>query len=114
MCQMFVITFQRPVTDDSLLSRAKLQSIVMRKKAFFSGDARRDACLLVSSPRSFVIAVGAEAMAAVDNPLFAEDDFSAFAPEDGVQAPEPSGWHGEPTGPLQPPSPCSTPRSARS
>ena len=44
-------------------------------------------------------------MAAVDNPLFAEDDFSAFAPEDGVQAPEPSGWHGEPTGPLQPPSP---------
>jgi hypothetical protein len=44
-------------------------------------------------------------MGAVDNPLFAEDDFSAFAPEDGVQAPEPSGWHGEPTGPLQPPSP---------
>ena len=44
-------------------------------------------------------------MAAVDNPLFAEDDFSAFAPGDGVQAPEPSGWRGEPTGPLQPPSP---------
>lgn len=44
-------------------------------------------------------------MGAVDNPLFAEDDFSAFAPEDGVQAPEPSGWNAEPSGPLQPPSP---------
>lgn len=76
------------------------------RRRFFLGDARRDACLLCYfPPRSFVIAVGAEAMAAVDNPLFAEDDFSAFAPEDGVQAPEPSGWHGEPTGPLQPPSP---------
>ena len=63
--------------------------------------------MLFCFPRSRLlsIAVGAEAMAAVDNPLFAEDDFSAFAPEDGVQAPEPSGWHGEPTGPLQPPSP---------
>lgn len=44
-------------------------------------------------------------MGAVDNPLFAEDDFSAFAPEDGVQAPEPSLWNAEPSGPLQPPSP---------
>ena len=76
-------------------------------RRFFLGDARRDAfCRALCFPPALSsFAVGAEAMAAVDNPLFAEDDFSAFAPEDGVQAPEPSGWHGEPTGPLQPPSP---------
>ena len=63
--------------------------------------------MLFCFPRSRLlsIAVGAEAMAAVDNPLFAEDDFSAFAQDDDIQAPEPSGWHAEPTGPLQPPSP---------
>jgi hypothetical protein len=77
---------------------------------FFLGDARQKtlpvATLFFVSPRSrSFIAVGADAMGAVDNPLFAEDDFSAFAPEDGVQAPEPSGWNAEPSGPLQPPSP---------
>ena len=67
--------------------------------------SRRTRPELVSPSRFLSTAVGAEAMAAVDNLLFAEDDFSAFAPDDGIQAPEPSGWHGEPTGPVQPPSP---------
>ena len=100
---MFVITFQTVFACDRLSSFSRSETA---EKAFFSrrrASRRLSACFF--PPRSFVIAVGAEAMAAVDNPLFAEDDFSAFAPEDGVQAPEPSGWHGEPTGPLQPPSP---------
>lgn len=80
------------------------------ERRFFFGDARQKtlpvATLFFVSPRSrSFIAVGADAMGAVDNPLFAEDDFSAFAPEDGVQAPEPSLWNAEPSGPLQPPSP---------
>jgi hypothetical protein len=81
-----------------------------REAFFFSGTPVKKtlpvATLFFVSPRSrSFIAVGADAMGAVDNPLFAEDDFSAFAPEDGVQAPEPSLWNAEPSGPLQPPSP---------
>jgi len=44
-------------------------------------------------------------MATVDNPLFAEDDFSAFATEERLDAPVSRGWDGQPPSALVPPSP---------
>ena len=58
----------------------------------------RDACGFVSVSRA-----GVPAMAAVDNPLFAEEDFSLFAGVGGFTAPSHRGWHGNKA--LVPPSP---------